>query len=502
MQSENLAPALLAALDDWRLVLGEANVRLDDPADPREGRRTFGRNVRVPATIFPASSEEVGAAVTIAARRGIGLHPVSRGCNWGLGSRAPRRDGDVVIDLSRLNRISGFDAADGLVHVEPGVTFRQLFEYLSDRNCDYFLPSIGGPVMASVLANALDRGDAVFCDRWKSISDLTVVLPDGSVVETGHMAGTPLAGRGIPPAGPIVEGLFSQSGFGIVTGAWLRLEPLPANISAWLIEIGERDNLPGFVSTARELQRIGTIPDRSFILWNGIKFMARNARRADYSAEDIERGQLDHWQSSGFVTGETPAVLAARDALVGERFGTAGLNSQRFEIRVGGRWAEGARDVFDVPRQTNLRTVYWRHEQAPDLENADPDRDGCGLIWLCLALPFDGVAIRDFAVWCRSRLAEAGIDLNFGLEAANFRTALAYITLSYLRGEAENAAACNCHDEIMAEAVRRGFMPYRLANGLTPPSGRQDPALDQLLTRIRKSLYSQDITDSTRRYSK
>jgi 4-cresol dehydrogenase (hydroxylating) len=489
---------LSAALVDWSNALGESHVRLNDPAAPSEGLRTFGRPAIVPATILPGSADEVAEAVRIAARHGIGLHPVSRGCNWGLGSRAPNRDGDVVIDLSRLDRISGFDPRDGVVHVEPGVTFRQLFEFLSTQESDFFLPTIGGPVMASVLANALDRGDAVFCDRWKSISDLSVVLPDGTMLETGHGEGSPLAGRGVPLAGPLIEGLFSQSGFGIVTGAWLRLEPLPGNISAWLIDVGSRDHLPDFVSAWRDLQRTGTVPDRSLILWNGIKFLARNGRRADYDAAEIEAAQLDRWQCSGFVVGESAAVLVAREELMRTRLAAAGTAFQRFDIRTNGQWCEDAEGVFATPRQTNLRTVYWRHAEPPQLDTVNPDRDGCGLIWLCLALPLDGSAIRDFSIWCRNRLQRADMDFNIGLEGASFRTALAYLTLSYTRSAAADASALQCYDDILAHALALGFQPYRLANGIAtqPASGNETRA--RYLKILHKNLDSQGLIARTK----
>src|SRR5690606_6838808 len=109
-----------------------------------EGLRTFGGNARVAATLLPGSAEEVSAALAIASRHGIHVHPVSRGANWGLGSRAPLTDGGVVLDLSRMTRISGLDARDGIVRIEPGVTFRDLHVFLSANAPDYVLPTIGG----------------------------------------------------------------------------------------------------------------------------------------------------------------------------------------------------------------------------------------------------------------------------------------------------------------------------------------------------------------------
>jgi hypothetical protein len=51
---------------------------------------------------------------------GIGYrgYPISRGKNWGYGSRVPARDGCVLLDLGRMNRIVGF--SEKLAYVTVG----------------------------------------------------------------------------------------------------------------------------------------------------------------------------------------------------------------------------------------------------------------------------------------------------------------------------------------------------------------------------------------------
>src|SRR5690606_22864476 len=251
-----------------------------------------------------------------------------------------------------------------------------------------------------------------------------VVLADGTRVETGHGPESPLAGRGIAPAGGMVDGLFSQSNLGVVTGGWLRLAPAPDSVSGWIAGIGARDRLPAFVEAWRALQREGTVPDRSLTLWNGIKRLAKSSRRADHPAERLAAAQLDDWHCSGFLVGETAAMLALRDERFQSRIAPLIGMLSHYPLRADGAWQPHGADVFATPKQANLHTVYWREDAAPPLDEMDPDRDGCGLIWLCVALPLDGKAILDLATLCRERLARADIDLNLGVEAASFRTAL------------------------------------------------------------------------------
>lgn len=479
-----------SAIEAWRSALGAEHVRLPaaDGDSCREGLRTFGAPARVVARLLPGTAAETAHCLAIATQHGVGIHPVSRGANWGLGSRAPLRDGDAVLDLSRLTAIDRLDARQGLVYIEPGVTFHQLHTYLKGRAPDYFLPTIGGPVTASVLANALDRGDALFCDRWSSLSDLQVALPDGSLIETGHGAGSGLAGLGIAPAGALLDGLFSQSNMGVVTRAWLRLEPVPDSLTGLIARIGPRERLPNFIDAWRDLQRAGILRDRALTLWNGIKRLARDGPRHTYEPDILARAQLDNWHCSGYIAAETPEILALREGLVGARLGARALSADRYPLRAGGVWQPSAENVFATPSQANLRTIYWREAIIPEPAAMDPDRDRCGLIWLCLALPFEGAAILDFAERCHERLARAGMDLNFAVEAASFRVALCYITLSYVRSAEGDAAALEAYEDLMALALAKGHAPYRLANGAPLPESLRHAPRNDGLRRIRGAL--------------
>ena len=79
--------------------------------------------------IAPTALEEVQAAVRIANQFRLPLWPISRGKNLGYGTSAPELAGSVVLDLSRMKKIV-FDEANGVVTLEPGVGFYDLYDYL------------------------------------------------------------------------------------------------------------------------------------------------------------------------------------------------------------------------------------------------------------------------------------------------------------------------------------------------------------------------------------
>jgi hypothetical protein len=103
-----------------------------------------------------------------------------------------------------------------------------------------------------------------------------VVLPGGGVVRTGYesFGETPLAPLSSMPAGPYLDGLFTQSNFGIVTRATLWLARHPERLQLLSARIPE-GGITAFVDSLQQLvDRLGN-GACTFSLWNGHKLNAR-----------------------------------------------------------------------------------------------------------------------------------------------------------------------------------------------------------------------------------
>ena len=476
------------ALATWIDVLGSDNV-LSDPECRRSwGRRTFSPAVEVAAVLRPADRYQVSRVLGCASEHRIPVHPVSRGANWGMGSRAPTVDGAVILDLSRMTAIEDFDAEHGLVRVEPGVTFGALADFLAARDCDFFIPEIGGSPDASVLANALDRGDGAMGNRWGSIGDLSVVLADGQVVETGFRAidAHRLAGMDSNPVGPILDGLFSQSNLGVVTSAAVRLEPMPRNLGVFSARVETLAALPDLLAGLRAAQRAGAVRDRSATIWNGVKFLARENPRSAYTDAEIRQAATETWMLSGYLTAEHPQVLMPRCQWIVDAFADHDVTAEVGIVRTDGAWEPGCEGLLGQPSPRNLRTAYWSSQEIPAFERMDPDADSVGLIWLCLAFPFDGWAVASYVKAAAARLRQSGIDLNIGIEASSHRCLLTYISLSFDRNRPDaDAEALRCYRDLVEGAERSGYAAYRLANGLPPTDRQNDTALTRYIADIR-----------------
>lgn len=182
--------------------------------------------------VAPSTAEEVQAVVRIAYKYGIPIYPISTGKNLGYGGSAPVYSGSVVLDLKRMTRIIEVDDVNHHAIVEPGVSYFDLYDYIQEKKLKVWI-DCPDPGWGSLVGNALDHGVGYTSARFRNHFDahcgMEVVLPNGELLRTG-MGALPAA-KTWPSfkmgLGPIVDGLFSQSNFGVVTkmGFWLMPEP-------------------------------------------------------------------------------------------------------------------------------------------------------------------------------------------------------------------------------------------------------------------------------------
>lgn len=184
---------------------------------------------RVAASLQATDTQAVRQAVLEANERGTTLYPVSTGKNWGLGSRSPVCEGDVLLDLSGMKRIRELDLERGIAVVEPGVTQGALALRLADT--PFLLNVTTSCRSTSVLGNALDRGQGALRLRAEELLGLEVVLGNGTVVTTGGVRradGQAFFGQG---SGPDATKLFCQSNFGVATAGAIALVRRPERTS-------------------------------------------------------------------------------------------------------------------------------------------------------------------------------------------------------------------------------------------------------------------------------
>jgi FAD/FMN-containing dehydrogenase len=178
--------------------------------------------------VWPTSSEQVGAVVGWCNKNNIPVVPVSSKEHFNGG--AIPRQGGVIVDLSKMNKILEIDQALRKARFEAGVTWKQLTEELAKKDMRVIMPLLPH-ANRSVLSDFLEREvptNTVY-DYGEPMQAFEVVWPTGEVFRLGSASvdGYPNSqSRGGNPSGPgidfyrFVQG--AQGTMGIVT--WTNLK--------------------------------------------------------------------------------------------------------------------------------------------------------------------------------------------------------------------------------------------------------------------------------------
>jgi 4-cresol dehydrogenase (hydroxylating) len=509
-------PDLDEALSAFRDAVGAEHVVVAPGALASAMTATFATRARIPAIVRPGSREEVQACLRIATRLRVPVYPSSRGKNWGFGSRVPAADGCVLLDLGRMNRIVDFDEALAYVTVEPGVSFADLYAFLRARGARLFASTTGTSPEASVLANALERGDGSgpYGDRYNHVCALEVVLPTGEVVHTGQdrfegARAAPVLRAGV---GPALDGLFMQSNLGVVTRMTLWLAPLPRSLSIVRFGVDDPARLRTMVDACRVLRLDGTL--RAVVgIWNDYRVLSTDRqypweltggatplRREQFAALDPPWGG-GIWFGSTALYAPTPAMGRATAAYV-EHALKPYVDHLSIDVRTGS--PKSGEELFDVqvpaflfmqgvPHELSLRSLYWR-KRVPIPQPIDADRDRCGAIWTSLALPFRGRDV-DLVVRALEALMLAhGFEPMLAMVGQTERVLYLIPLIIYDRdAPGADEAALACHDAIVTKMSAAGYPPYRLgvqSMGLLP-APRDDHGA--VLARIKKAFDPSDV---------
>jgi FAD/FMN-containing dehydrogenase len=178
---------------------------------------------RTPAVVRPATTQEVAQVVRLCAQKRIGIVP--QGGNTGLmGGATPSTDGSqIVLSLSRMNKIRELDTVDMTMTVDAGITLKAAQEAATAENCTLPLTmgSEGSAQMGGIFAtNAGGNNTVRYGNARDFVLGLEVVLPDGQIWSG-------LRRLRKDNTGYCLRQLFvgSEGTLGIITGASLKLYP-------------------------------------------------------------------------------------------------------------------------------------------------------------------------------------------------------------------------------------------------------------------------------------
>jgi FAD/FMN-containing dehydrogenase len=213
-------------LNELRHALGTANVLTDGDLSAWEldwRKRWRGKAL---AVLRPASTAEVAAVVRIAAAHGASIVP--QGGNTGLvGGGVPDTSGtQLLLSLTRLNKVRGIDAANLTMTVEAGCVLQVLQQAADDAGLLFPL-SLAAEGSCTIGGNLATNAGGTQVLRYGNARELCLGL---EVVTAEGEVWDGLAGLRKDNTGYDLRDLFigSEGTLGIITAATLKLHPKPA----------------------------------------------------------------------------------------------------------------------------------------------------------------------------------------------------------------------------------------------------------------------------------
>ena len=193
--------------------------------------------------VLPGSTEEVQAVVRACHRERVPF--VARGAGTGLSGGATPVAGGVVISLARMNRILEIDLASQRIVVEPGVANLDVSRAVVGDGF-FYAPDPSSQQVCTIGGNVAENSGGAHCLKngftVHHVTGLTLVLPDGEVVELG--------GKALDPDGPDLLGVVvgSEGTLGIVTRITLRIVRVPEVVRTLLAGFATTDAAGAAVS--------------------------------------------------------------------------------------------------------------------------------------------------------------------------------------------------------------------------------------------------------------
>jgi len=198
--------------------------------------------------VFPRNSNDVSNIVKLCNDNNIAIVP--QGGNTGLvGGSIGSNDNELIISLSKMNKIIEFDEVSGTVICEAGVILESLNTYANDRN--FLVPfDLGAKGSCMIGGNVATNAGGLRVLKYGSIHNcllgLEVVLANGEVLDMTRSLQKDNTGYHL-------KNMFvgSEGTLGIITKIVLKLVPKPTSSNVLVMKVPSFDYVPKLLKEAK-----------------------------------------------------------------------------------------------------------------------------------------------------------------------------------------------------------------------------------------------------------
>ncbi len=203
-------------------IVGPENIRTDEAEILMYSYDAGMARARPEAVITFTDTDQVAPVVRVLYRAGVPFLPRIAGTNLS-GGTIPLKGG-AILNLARLKKIRRIDTAAKVALVEPGVVNMELQRALEPFGF-FYAPDPSSQKVSTIGGNIGENAGGPLCLKYGVTSDnveqLEVVTPEGEIKTWSYR-----------DPGPDLMSLMvgSEGTLGIITNAWLKILPIPAEI--------------------------------------------------------------------------------------------------------------------------------------------------------------------------------------------------------------------------------------------------------------------------------
>nr|WP_276612143.1 FAD-linked oxidase C-terminal domain-containing protein [Kineococcus vitellinus] len=373
---------------------------------------------------------------------------VARGAGTGLAASSSASAGQVVLDLSGMDRVLQLRPEDQVAVVEPGVLTADLDAAAGEHGL-FYAPDPASSSISTVGGNIATNAGGLRCAKYgvtrEAVLGLDLVLADGRRLRTGRQTVKGVAGYDL--TGLVVG---SEGTLAVVVGATLRLRPRPqavATLAACFGDVVQAAAAAADITAARlqpsVLELVDAVTLEAVDALRGSSLRSRgeavlvvqcDGRGAQEEIEAVGRvvaARATSWSATSDPA-EAEELLAARRAALPalERLGDVFIEDVAVPRS---QLAAAVAGIAEVSRRTGVRIATVAHagdgnlhpivvvERGASVTEGPPWEASCAVFELALRL--GGTLTGEHGVgllkrtWLREEVGEDSLALQLGIKA-------------------------------------------------------------------------------------
>ena len=296
--------------------------------------------------------------------------------------------------------------------------------------------------------------------------------------------------------GPYIDGLFTQSGLGVVYEVTIRVKRLTESFDSFYINFEQEDDLSHAYDFIRQtLERyegivgsINLMDKRRLIsmLSDNPNLQTSTILSEQQIAQIAKKKSVPAWTVVGTVYGDKLIVNAAKKRVkaLAKRHASKVIFSNDLLVKTGqfvfsklpkfvfpsvhkqlDSLNSGMEIMQGKPNTIAINLAYWRNKaiRPEDSANLDPAQDKCGLLWYAPLVPMKKEKLVEYVQHVRGICVRYGVDPMITFTNLKHDLIDSTVPILFDANDAKQVAlAQDCLTELVEKGLTKGYVPYRL----------------------------------------